>query len=159
MVAENGFHFESSLSTPSTPLDDADTADYTTLKRSLSRIHRPSRLSNNLPTPSLHESTNHDFRQRPFLSPSSSAMHLHIPQPPVAAETALAALHHLPTPLIVLSSLKTIVLANEAMGRLLGLRDADKLSDGGQESITDVLKGQTLSQIGIDMVSDGVPIW
>lgn len=86
-------------------------------------------------------------------------MHLHIPQPPVAAETALAALHHLPTPLIVLSSLKTIVLANEAMGRLLGLRDADKLSDGGQESITDVLKGQTLSQIGIDMVSDGVPIW
>ena len=69
----------------------------------------------------------------------------------MAAEVALAALQYLPTPLIVLNSLKTIVLANEAMGRLLGLHDTD--------TVGDELKGQSLSQIGIDMISDGVPVW
>ena len=68
---------------------------------------------------------------------------------PTATEIAFTALRHLPIPVIVLTSLKTIALANEAMGRLLGLhRDA--------ASATDALKGQTLSQIGIDMVQDGM---
>jgi PAS domain-containing protein len=69
-------------------------------------------------------------------------------------EIAFAALQNLPMPLIVLSSLKTIVLANEAMGRLLGLRRDSASSQ--QESVIDVLQGQTLSQIGIDMLQDGV---
>jgi PAS domain-containing protein len=73
---------------------------------------------------------------------------------PKVTEIAFAALQNLPMPLIVLSSLKTIVLANEAMGRLLGLRRDSASSQ--QESVIDVLQGQTLSQIGIDMLQDGV---
>lgn len=78
------------------------------------------------------------------------------PANPAATETALAALQFLPTPLLVLSSLKTIVLANDAMGRLLGLHDNTAISHA---TITDSLKGQSLSQVGIDMISDGVPVW
>jgi len=78
---------------------------------------------------------------------------------PAAAEIALAALQYLPTPLLVLSSLKTIVLANEAMGRLLGLWDGNDDRSDSNESTTGVLNGQTLSQIGVDMISDGVPVW
>lgn len=81
-------------------------------------------------------------------------MHLDLPHLPMATEIALAALSTLPTPLLVLSSLKTVILANAAVGRLLGVEQEDV--DG---TITDLLKGQTLSQIGIDMISDGVPIW
>ena len=83
-------------------------------------------------------------------------MHLDLPYAPDAAETALAALQFLPTPLIVLNSWKTIVFANEAMGRLLGLYDNTDMS---HDSIIHGLKGQSLSQIGIDMISDGVPVW
>ncbi|KAH0829440.1 ethylene receptor [Fonsecaea pedrosoi] len=73
----------------------------------------------------------------------------------MATEVALAALATLPTPILVLSSLKTVLLANSAVGRLLGAEQNDPDFD-----VTDFLKGQTLSQLGIDMVSDGgVPIW
>jgi len=78
---------------------------------------------------------------------------------PAAAEVALSALHYLPTPLLVLSSLKTIVLANEAMGRLLGMREHAQNLHSEEETITDLLRGQTLSQVGVDMISDGVPVW
>ena len=77
---------------------------------------------------------------------------------PPTAEVALAALQYLPTPLLVLSSLKTIVLANEAMGRLLGIANVEE-QDGDNEAATDVLRGQTLSQIGVDMISEGAPVW
>lgn len=134
---------------------DTDPDDhYDSLKRSLSRI--PS-LSNPRPDSLLHPKTNakpiHNGHRR---TGSGSSMHLDLPHNPMAAETALAALQFLPTPLIVLSSLKTIVLANEAMGRLLGLGDNP---DVPHATITDGLKGQSLSQIGIDMISDGVPVW
>jgi PAS domain S-box-containing protein len=81
------------------------------------------------------------------------------------AEVSLSALQYLPTPVLVLSSLKTIVLGNEAMGRLLGLDltgvlDNASLRDGREPlSVTDVLRGQTLSQIGVDMLQDGRPVW
>ncbi|KIW22732.1 uncharacterized protein PV07_10998 [Cladophialophora immunda] len=78
-----------------------------------------------------------------------------LPQLPMATEIALAALAALPTPILVLSSLKTVLLANSAVGRLLG---ADH--DDPDLRVADFLKGQTLSQLGIDMVSDGgVPVW
>ncbi|ETI26524.1 hypothetical protein G647_03301 [Cladophialophora carrionii CBS 160.54] len=80
--------------------------------------------------------------------------HAHVSPLPVAAEVALAALVTLPTPILVLSSSKTVLLANAAVSRLLGIDEEDV--DGGA---TDTLRGQTLSQLGIDMVSDGVPIW
>ena len=55
-----------------------------------------------------------------------------------------------------------MVLANEAIGRLLGLdgNSAEPVCDGSPPaSGVDVLRGQTLSQIGIDMIQDGQPIW
>lgn len=87
-----------------------------------------------------------------------------IPKVPEAAEAALSALQYLPTPLLVLSSLKTVILANEAMGRLLGLDalDADnsKAEDRSVSSRTlDLLRGQSLSQIGIDVMEEGQSIW
>ena len=84
---------------------------------------------------------------------------------PNATEAAFAALQFLPTPLLVLSSLKTIILANEAVGRLLGLDNLDEsqvsAANEGQEevSVVEKLRGQSLSQIGIDMIQDGQQIW
>lgn len=162
MVAVDGHDDDSTLYPPSSHSQDPDEADYTSLKRSLSRIHKPTHLTNPLSISS--DSPNNDSKLRKG-NHAANQMHLNIPQAPLAAETALAALQHLPTPLIVLSSLKTIVLANEAMGRLLGLRDnqhslnEDEHDEQTDDSITDILSGQTLSQIGIDMISDGIPIW
>jgi hypothetical protein len=79
---------------------------------------------------------------------------LEIPKVPRMAVLALAAIQHLPTPLIVLSSLKTVVLANEAMGRVLGLADDEELG-----FVLDGMRGKTLSQVGIDLLHDGKPIW
>ena len=88
-----------------------------------------------------------------------------IPKIPRAAEAALSALQYLPTPLLVLSSLKTVILANDAMGRLLGLdgqgtdeENADEKGREGPRSL-DLLRGQSLSQIGIDVIEDGQSIW
>ena len=87
--------------------------------------------------------------------------HINIPEIPKAAEAALTALQYIPKPLLVLSSLKTIMIVNEAMGRLLGL---DKLEPPAQELVDDngeqiasweILRGRSLSQIGIDMIQDG----
>lgn len=72
----------------------------------------------------------------------------------MATEITLAALATLPTPLLVLSSSKTVILANNAIGKLLGLEQSNS-----QSTVTDLLRDQTLSQIGIDMVSDGAPVW
>jgi hypothetical protein len=87
-------------------------------------------------------------------------LHIDVPTLPEAAEVALAALQYLPTPVIVLGALKTILVANESMGRLLCLRDRTRVgARGSEETTTEILKGQTLSQIGLDMLSDGAPIW
>lgn len=131
--------------------------EYSSLKRSLSGVKdkdRPRHLSPPAHFPDEHEP--HRSRNN-----SADGLRLDIPRLPMAPEIALASLLYLPTPLVVLSSLKTIVLANEAMGRLLGLRTqpgSDQDLDAA-DSTTDLLKGQTLSQIGIDMLSDGVPVW
>jgi PAS domain S-box-containing protein len=139
---------------PQTSLDEDNDQAYASLKKSLSRITN------------LQQGHDHDHPPVPAISqPTKSATELHIdiPQLPMAAELALAALQYLPTPLVVLSSLKTILLANEAMGRLLGLANEDEHDNGALpdnfRTITDVLKGQTLSQMGIDMMQDGIPIW
>lgn len=82
-----------------------------------------------------------------------------------AAEVAFAALQYLPTPLLVLSSLKLVVLANEAFGRLLGLDTLQEspTTAGNEEKeqilVSEMLRGQSLSQIGIDMVQDGQQVW
>lgn len=135
---------------PRIDLSTVPQEEFTSLKKSLSRI------SNHLPPP--HDGSPPQVRGHKR-NASSESFHINIPRMPVAAEIALAALQYLPTPLLVLSSLKTIVLANEAMGRLLGLWDGVEERDESNESTTDALKGQTLSQIGVDMISDGVPVW
>lgn len=80
-----------------------------------------------------------------------------------AIAPAFAALQYLPVPLIVLSSAKTVILANEAMGRLLDIDFAmcgtDMDSDGtGALSITDILRGYRMGQLGIDLLQGGSPI-
>ena len=77
-----------------------------------------------------------------------------------AAEVALSAMQYLPYPLIVLNDQKTVSLANDAMVRLLGLEDQeeDGMTDEGTTA-ADRLTGQTLSQMGIDMLQEGRPVW
>lgn len=82
------------------------------------------------------------------------------------AEVALAAIQCFPTPILVLSSLKTVITASEAMRRLLGASPAVPTSDGPilhheptQTFAGDTLRNQTLAQIGIDIIQDGQPVW
>lgn len=139
--------------------------DFPSLKKSLSahfsnRSQRP---------PARHnvssENGKAEMLRRPKPNPSSSSLSVDIPKLPSAADAAFSALQYLPTPLMVLSTNKTIVLVNEAMERLLGLDSLEELNhssgEEGQESapVTDMLLGQSLSQIGVDMVQDGQPIW
>lgn len=100
--------------------------------------------------------------------PNTSRTTFFVDMPPKlhsAAEVAFAAMQYLPTPLLLLSSLKLVIVANEAFGRLLGL---DTLQDspttpGNEEKeqilVSEMLRGQSLSQIGIDMVQDGQQVW
>ncbi|KAK0118097.1 hypothetical protein ONS95_012402 [Cadophora gregata] len=91
---------------------------------------------------------------------SDSLLHLDIPRIPLAADLAMSALQYLPYPVMILNSMKTLVMANDAMGRLLGIedQDGDVVSDDGT-SVSDKLRGQTLNQLGIDMLQEGRPIW
>ncbi|KAL2210625.1 hypothetical protein CC79DRAFT_524736 [Sarocladium strictum] len=73
------------------------------------------------------------------------------------AQLAFSAMQYLPVPVMILNNLKTVVQTNEAMARMLGL-----LVDGTEEDssiVLDQLRGQTLSQVGIDMLQDGRPVW
>ncbi|TVY43914.1 Two-component system protein A [Lachnellula occidentalis] len=85
---------------------------------------------------------------------------LNMPRRPSPADIALSAMQYLPYPLMVLNGLKTLEMANEAMGRLLGIEedDGDTLSNDGLSEMEN-LKGQNLSQLGIDMLQDGRPVW
>ena len=138
-----------------------DSETYTTLRQT---------LSTSLPTAFSRQPTPQDglFKVESAEQPKSTRISppasIAIPKLSGGAELALAVLQYMPTPVIVLSNLKTVLLANDAMGLLLGLQNynAGDTLDGGQErdiSIGDLLQGQSLSQIGIDMVQDGQPIW
>lgn len=138
--------------------------EYSTLKKSLSGS------LNNLSTfpPKFLEGTLDDQPDGEMRSPHwnlSSPLRVNIPKVPSAAQAALAVLQTLPTPLLVLSSSKIVILANEAIGRLLGLDTIDNpqslSTDGDYEEVAalDMLRGQSLSQIGIDMIQDGQQIW
>lgn len=93
-------------------------------------------------------------------SGANSPLHLDIPGCPSPADLALSAMQYLPYPLMVLNGLKTLAIANEAMRRLLGIEedDGDDISNDGISEM-EKLKGQTLSQLGIDLVQDGRPVW
>ena len=90
----------------------------------------------------------------------SGLSHLHMSPVSSAAQVAFSAMQYLPCPLMVLNGLKTLVLANDAMVRLLGIEDDDDdTASHDGNLISDRLKGQRLSQMGIDMHQDGTPIW
>lgn len=89
-----------------------------------------------------------------------------------AMDMAFTALQYLPTPLLVLSSNKTIVLANEAAGRLFGITangsihpddalDANDLAhaSSGPRSATDILYGLSVRSLGVDLLQNGSPVW
>lgn len=88
-------------------------------------------------------------------------MQLQMPIPFVTpGQLAFSAMQFLPVPVLVLNSLKTVVLANEAMGRLLGLiSDSNEGITEEASRLLDKLNGQSLSQIGIDMIQNGRPVW
>jgi len=141
--------------TPGTDLGGDNDQDYTSFKGPLSRIANDQQGPTQEPPPMP---TTNSMSAKNTMDPQ-----LDFPQLPMAAEIALVALQYLPTPIIVLTSLKTILLANEAMGRLLGLEDKDqhdiKPISSNNHTVTEMLKGQTLSQIGVDILQDGVPVW
>lgn len=86
---------------------------------------------------------------------SSDSMSIHSSQPSAMA-ASLTALQYLPIPLLVLSSAKSVVIANEAMGRLLGI---DFESTAYHDfSITEVLQDKTMSELGIDILQNGSPL-
>ncbi|KAJ4296045.1 hypothetical protein N0V88_004747 [Collariella sp. IMI 366227] len=96
----------------------------------------------------------------PRLRPAAGPLRL--PMPCITpGQVAFSAIQFLPVPVLVLDRLKTVVLANEAMGRLLGImshahaaREADKMVP-----VMDQLRGRSLSEVGIDLVQDVVPVW
>lgn len=74
-------------------------------------------------------------------------------------QLAFSAMQFLPVPVLVLDSLKTVVMANEAMGRLLGMGHDMNEEGEGMVSVMDQLRGQSLSQVGIDLLQAGGPVW
>lgn len=76
-------------------------------------------------------------------------------------QLAFSAMQLLPVPVLVLNSLKTVVLANEAMGKLLGMVSASEegtCCDAATDAL-ERLKGQSLSQVGIDLSQNGQPVF
>ena len=100
--------------------------------------------------------------QGPKTTAKSSSVAADASKPNSPAETALSALRFLPVPLLVLSSMKTVVLANDAMGRLFGLIGYSSKGLDGQEedaSAGNLFLGKTINQLGVDIVQDGQRIW
>ncbi|KAI9698529.1 MAG: hypothetical protein M1836_004110 [Candelina mexicana] len=90
---------------------------------------------------------------------SSSNLNVDIPMVSNMADAALAALQYLPTPLLVLSSAKVVVIANQAMEDLLDPDQGDEDDKDLPTLQSNGLQGQSLSQLGIDLLQDGQPVW
>jgi PAS domain S-box-containing protein len=92
---------------------------------------------------------------------SDSASPFRLPMPFLSpGQLALSTLQFLPVPILVVNNLKTVVLANDAFGRLVGPSgDGPTDRPGNASSALDKLRGQSLSQVGIDLLQDGRPVW
>jgi PAS domain-containing protein len=109
---------------------------------------------------SVEEGTDGTQRRR------RASLSIRMPPPESQASLAFTALQYLPMPVVVLSSTKHIVLANEAIGRLLGI-DLDEAEEEEEdknepqpeeldaESTADILQGKTLGELGIDLLQGG----
>ena len=97
--------------------------------------------------------------------PSTTSLNTNLPTSSVTAELAFTALQHLSIPMLVLSSSKTVVLANGAMRHLLSGDAVDgyeSILDGGNgdlSAVGDTLYGLSLSQIGIELIREGYQDW
>ncbi|KAI1768168.1 hypothetical protein GGR53DRAFT_479253 [Hypoxylon sp. FL1150] len=113
----------------------------------------------------LSVSTNRLLRDTPTMAPikgkrSSSTSPLRLTMPLISpGQLAFSTMQFLPVPLLVLNNLKTVVLANEAMGKMLGMVGDSPQPTDDPAVVCESLRGQTLSQIGIDMIQDGRPVW
>lgn len=102
---------------------------------------------------------------RPPSRRATPPSHVDLPSAPLPFDLALLALQYLPSPILVLSSYKTVILANDAFGLLVGLNryeieEEEEIEREEKEpAVADLLEGQSLSQLGIDMIQDGQPIW
>ncbi|KAK6416627.1 hypothetical protein LTR81_009850 [Elasticomyces elasticus] len=109
---------------------------------------------------------------RDDMSPSHVPLSIRIPPSQISSELAFTALQYLPMPVLVLSSQKTIVLANEAVGRLFGIEanaapteteddgnELSRLESSEVRSATDVLYGTTLAELGIDLLQNGSAVF
>lgn len=87
--------------------------------------------------------------------------------PPCSASLAFTALQFLPSPLLVVSRSKTVVLANESMGRLLGVEPANNNNNDADSrpaaaaapSITDILYGKHLRDLNFAILQRRWPLW
>ena len=132
---------------PSPSIPTVGTTSPSPQKPSRDESPRPSRGGRFLRDPLLPADASH--------SPSQSPLRL--PMPTISpAQLAFSALQYHPIPTIIVNNLKTVVLANEAMGRLLGIVAEDDQDD---TTTCERLRGQTLSQVGIDMLQEGRPVW
>ncbi|KAF2001140.1 putative histidine kinase group protein-like protein [Amniculicola lignicola CBS 123094] len=86
---------------------------------------------------------------------SNGSMSIGLP-PSSTTMASLTALQYLPIPVLVLASTKTVVLANEAMGRLLDIDFESAINDS--MTITDLLYGMNMGDLGIDILQNGSPI-
>lgn len=101
-----------------------------------------------------------------------ASLSIRIPPNQATTDMGFTALQYLPMPVLVLSSAKTIVLANEAMARLLGIdvfHDDENL--GADEEMEDptgtpepktaseILGGVTLTELGLDLLQGGNPVF
>lgn len=109
------------------------------------------------------------------LSPATTAtsgkrpsLTIKLPARPGIVDIGFTALQYLPMPVLVLSHEKKVVLANEAAGKLLGIEIPDAAEDSDAEgddlarapdgeaiSVTDILYGTTLAELGIDLLQNG----
>ena len=141
----------------------ADGASLGTSRADQERPH-PLDLNTNAASEESNGYSNLDDNGSDFpTSNRSSPFSIQIPAALSLPDTAFTALQYLPMPVLVLSSLKTVILANEAMARLL-YGDSDRLeeegiSQAGTAFKRDLFHGQTLSQLGVDMVQNGTPVW
>jgi len=94
-----------------------------------------------------------------------STSNIGLAEPLATADLALATLQYLPTPLIVLSGSKMILLANDAMRCLLASDDASERQNTQDYDNFDtsargnVLHGLSLSQIGLEPVLEDHQGW
>lgn len=97
----------------------------------------------------------------------TTPLSIRLPRAAGLTEMAFTAMQYLPMPIIVLSSRKTIVLANEAMGRLLGVNVNRYATEGPHErrasqdarSTTDILYDTPMGALGMDLLHHASPVW